>query len=139
MRNHAGWRGGDRVAPGVSNVEYILAALESVRGQMRRGCGERAIEPPVPFPSVLAGILGTANGTEAFRSPFLERERLVPFRTPFRTDRDARNCLKRQPFRVLGLRGRPVRSKSGISGTGTENGRSVLPVPFRTAFRDGIG
>ena len=40
------------------------------------------IEPPVPFPSVLAGILGTANGTEAFCSPFLERER------------HAWNCLK---------------------------------------------
>jgi len=97
------------------------------------------IETPVPFPSVPAGIFGTVNGPGAFRSPFLERERLVPFRMPFRTDRDAQNCLKRQPFQRLGLRGRPVRSKSGISRTGTENGRSVPSVPFRTASRDGIG
>ena len=89
------------------------------------------IDFPFLFPSVLAGIIGTANGKGAFCLLFLELERCVPFRMPFRTDQNARNCLKWQPFWRLELRRRPVRPKPGISGTGTENGRPVLPVPGR--------
>ena len=89
------------------------------------------IDFPVLFPSVLVGIIGTANGKGAFCLLFLDLERRVPFCMPFRTDRNARNCLKWQPFWRLELRRRPVRPKPGISGTGTENGRPVLPVPGR--------
>ena len=81
-----------------------------------------SIDPPVPLLSVLAGILGTENGTWAVCTPFLEREGVVPFCKLFRTDRHTQNCLKGQLFRLLVLRGRPVRSRFGLLGTGTENG-----------------